>query len=172
MTRKNGRKLAPVHPGEILQKEFLEPLGLSQNRLALALHVPARRINEIVLGKRAVTPRYGPASGAVLQDVRRSSGWACRWTTNSISPKTLPSSASSRKSNPWPPPVSRVGRASPLAYGSRARDARPTELLCPHVRESTPLSTLSGAQWSRTGLAEDYTRVQFRQKISPCGLRP
>jgi len=55
MTRKNGKKLAPVHPGEILQKEFLEPLGLSQNRLALALHVPARRINEIVLGKRAVT---------------------------------------------------------------------------------------------------------------------
>ena len=49
------KKLAPVHPGEILLKEFLEPLGLSQNRLAIALHVPARRINEIVLGKRAVT---------------------------------------------------------------------------------------------------------------------
>jgi len=45
----------PVHPGEILQKEFLEPMGLSQNKLALALHVPARRINEIVLGKRGVT---------------------------------------------------------------------------------------------------------------------
>ncbi|MBN1362060.1 MAG: HigA family addiction module antidote protein [Sedimentisphaerales bacterium] len=52
MTRK---KLAPVHPGEILQGEFLEPLGLSQNKLALALRVPARRINEIVLGKRSVT---------------------------------------------------------------------------------------------------------------------
>ena len=49
------RKLAPVHPGEVLQKEFLEPLGLSQNKLAMALHVPARRINEIVLGKRGVT---------------------------------------------------------------------------------------------------------------------
>jgi len=48
-------KLDPVHPGEILQKEFLEPMGLSQNRLALALGVPARRINEIVLGKRGVT---------------------------------------------------------------------------------------------------------------------
>ncbi|MDP2971012.1 MAG: HigA family addiction module antitoxin, partial [Deltaproteobacteria bacterium] len=46
------KKLDPVHPGEILQKEFLEPMGLSQNRLALALGVPARRINEIVLGKR------------------------------------------------------------------------------------------------------------------------
>jgi addiction module HigA family antidote len=48
-------KMEPVHPGEILQKEFIEPMGLSQNRLALALHVPARRINEIVLGKRAIT---------------------------------------------------------------------------------------------------------------------
>jgi addiction module HigA family antidote len=49
------KKMNPVHPGEILQKEFLEPMGLSQNKLALALHVPARRINEIVLGKRGVT---------------------------------------------------------------------------------------------------------------------
>jgi antitoxin HigA-1 len=48
-------KLPPVHPGEILQNEFLKPLGLSQNRLAMALHVPARRINEIVLGKRGLT---------------------------------------------------------------------------------------------------------------------
>jgi len=49
------RVLAPVHPGEILQKEFLEPMGISQNKLAMALHVPARRINEIVLGKRGIT---------------------------------------------------------------------------------------------------------------------
>jgi addiction module HigA family antidote len=49
------KKLDPVHPGEILLKEFLEPLGLSQNRLALAIGVPARRINEIVLGKRGIT---------------------------------------------------------------------------------------------------------------------
>ena len=49
------RKLNPLHPGEILQKEFLEPMGLSQNKLAMALHVPARRINEIVLGKRGIT---------------------------------------------------------------------------------------------------------------------
>lgn len=49
------RKLAPVHPGEVLQLEFLEPLGLSQNRLALGIGVPARRINEIVLGKRRVS---------------------------------------------------------------------------------------------------------------------
>jgi len=49
------KKLNPVHPGGILQREFLEPMGLSQNRLALALGVPARRINEIVLGKRGIT---------------------------------------------------------------------------------------------------------------------
>jgi addiction module HigA family antidote len=49
------RKLSPVHPGEVLQVEFLEPLGLSQNRLASGIGVPARRINEIVLGKRRVS---------------------------------------------------------------------------------------------------------------------
>lgn len=48
-------KLLPVHPGEVLREEFLKPLGLSQNRLALDIGVHARRINEIVLGKRAVT---------------------------------------------------------------------------------------------------------------------
>ena len=48
-------KLVPVHPGEILQEEFLDPMGLSQNRVALAMRVPARRINEIVHGKRRVT---------------------------------------------------------------------------------------------------------------------
>jgi addiction module HigA family antidote len=49
------QKLAPVHPGEVLVEEFLTPLGLSQNRLALGIGVPPRRINEIVLGKRRVT---------------------------------------------------------------------------------------------------------------------
>ncbi|MGD2048036.1 MAG: HigA family addiction module antitoxin [Chloroflexota bacterium] len=53
---KNSDKLAPVHPGEVLLEEFLKPLGLSQNRLALDIRVPARRINEIVHGKRRVTP--------------------------------------------------------------------------------------------------------------------
>lgn len=50
-----GRKLAPVHPGEILMEEFLKPLGMSQYRLARRLGVPARRINEIVHGQRAVS---------------------------------------------------------------------------------------------------------------------
>ena len=48
-------KLAPIHPGEVLLEEFLKPMGLSQNRLALAIRVPARRINEIVHGKRRIT---------------------------------------------------------------------------------------------------------------------
>jgi antitoxin HigA-1 len=49
------QKTTPIHPCEILQSEFIEPMGLSQNKLALALGVPARRINEIVLGKRSIS---------------------------------------------------------------------------------------------------------------------
>jgi antitoxin HigA-1 len=49
------RKMAPVHPGEILAKEFLEPLELTQYRLAKDISVPPRRINEIVLGQRGIT---------------------------------------------------------------------------------------------------------------------
>jgi addiction module HigA family antidote len=44
-----------IHPGEILKEEFLDPMGISQNRLALDLHVPAPRVNAIVRGKRAIT---------------------------------------------------------------------------------------------------------------------
>ncbi len=50
------QKIPPIHPGEILMEEFLKPMGLSQNKVALAIRVPARRINEIVLGKRSITP--------------------------------------------------------------------------------------------------------------------
>src|SRR4030042_2957845 len=49
------KELRPVHPGEILLEEFLKPMGLSQNKLALNIGVPARRINEIVLEKRRIT---------------------------------------------------------------------------------------------------------------------
>ena len=49
------KDLKPVHPGEVLLEEFLVPMNLSQNRLALNIGVPARRINEIVLGKRRIT---------------------------------------------------------------------------------------------------------------------
>ncbi len=49
------RKLAPLHPGEVLFEEFMKPMGLSQNRLGRDLGVPPRRINEIIHGKRGVT---------------------------------------------------------------------------------------------------------------------
>lgn len=51
----NKEKMPPLHPGEILYEEFLKPMGLSQNQLAIAIKVPPRRINEIVLGKRRIT---------------------------------------------------------------------------------------------------------------------
>ena len=51
----NRKKIAPVHPGEVLLEEFLKPLGISQYRLAKDVHVPPRRINEIVLHKRSVS---------------------------------------------------------------------------------------------------------------------
>ena len=51
----SANKMEPVHPGEILLEEFLKPMGISQNRIALDIRVPARRINEIVLGKRRIT---------------------------------------------------------------------------------------------------------------------
>jgi addiction module HigA family antidote len=50
-----AEKLNPVHPGEVLLEEFLKPKSLSQNRLAIGIGVHARRINEIVLGKRRIT---------------------------------------------------------------------------------------------------------------------
>jgi antitoxin HigA-1 len=53
MTFKNGMR--PVHPGEVLREDFLRPSGLTANALAKALHVPAPRINDIVLGRRGVT---------------------------------------------------------------------------------------------------------------------
>jgi addiction module HigA family antidote len=51
----SGRKSPPIHPGELLLEEFLEPLGISQYRLAKDMSVPPRRINEIVHGTRSIT---------------------------------------------------------------------------------------------------------------------
>ena len=50
---KNGMR--PVHPGEVLREDYLKPLGMSANALAQALHVPASRVNDIVLERRGVT---------------------------------------------------------------------------------------------------------------------
>ena len=50
-----NKKLSSIHPGEILEEEFLKPMGISQYRLAKDISVPPRRINEIVHGKRSIT---------------------------------------------------------------------------------------------------------------------
>ena len=82
-------KLPNIHPGEVLREEFLTPLNLSQNRVARDINVPPRRINEIVLGKRAVTAdtalrlaRYFGTSERFWRDCRRTTTWkrsAARW---------------------------------------------------------------------------------------------
>lgn len=63
--------LAPIHPGEVLLEDFLKPMGVTEYRLAKAMDVPARRINEIVHGKRAITAdtalRLGKAFGMEAQ---------------------------------------------------------------------------------------------------------
>jgi addiction module HigA family antidote len=51
----SGKRLPPVHPGEVLRHDFLDPLGLSAHALALALRVPANRVSTILAGERAVT---------------------------------------------------------------------------------------------------------------------
>jgi addiction module HigA family antidote len=52
-------KLAPIHPGEVLMEDFIEPLGITQHKVAVAIGVPPRRINEIVHGKRRITADTG-----------------------------------------------------------------------------------------------------------------
>jgi len=55
LSKMKQKKLPPIHPGQILFEEFLQPMGISQYRLAKDTNVPPRRINEIVHGKRAIT---------------------------------------------------------------------------------------------------------------------
>ena len=60
-------KIAPIHPGEVLLKDFIEGFGITQNKVAVAIGVPPRRINEIVHGKRGITAdtlRALPATSA------------------------------------------------------------------------------------------------------------
>lgn len=54
-TKRVPQKLPPIHPGEILLEDYMKPLGLSAHRLAMALHVPATRVGEIIHGRRAIT---------------------------------------------------------------------------------------------------------------------
>jgi addiction module HigA family antidote len=54
-TAKKNKIMAPIHPGETLREDFLKPLGLTANRLAMELMVPVTRVNDIARGKRAIT---------------------------------------------------------------------------------------------------------------------
>ena len=55
MANRKAKKMAPIHPGETIREDVLKPLGLSVNRLAMDLHVPVTRMNEIVNGRRSIT---------------------------------------------------------------------------------------------------------------------
>jgi len=55
MPAKKRKTMPPIHPGDTLREDFLKPLGLSANRLALELRVPVTRVNDIVRGKRAIS---------------------------------------------------------------------------------------------------------------------
>ena len=66
------KKLKPVHPGEILREEFMVPLGLSMNRVAMDLRVPVTRIADIVNEKRAITADTALRFARYLTTVRRS----------------------------------------------------------------------------------------------------
>jgi len=62
-----GSRLKPIHPGFILLEDFMEPMGISQNKLSLAIGVDVRRINSIVQGKRAITPDTALRLGVYLK---------------------------------------------------------------------------------------------------------
>ncbi len=64
-------RMPPVHPGEILLEEFMKPLGLSQYRLAKAMHVYPRKVNEIVQGKRGSQPTLHSVWGVSLAHLRK-----------------------------------------------------------------------------------------------------
>jgi antitoxin HigA-1 len=62
-TAKKNKITSPIHPGETLREDFLKPLGLTANRLAMELMVPVTRVNDIARGKRAITAPSVRASG-------------------------------------------------------------------------------------------------------------
>lgn len=66
-----GKKLSPIHPGEILRDDFMKPLGLSMNSLALALRVPVTRISEIVHERRSISPETALRLGRYFKSSAR-----------------------------------------------------------------------------------------------------
>ena len=92
--------LTPVTPGEILLEEYLKPMGISQNAMARAIGVAPRAINEIVHGRRSITPAMSIRFGR-FSDSRTCSGIVCSWSaTFAGSPRT--GSASPTASSPRP----------------------------------------------------------------------
>jgi hypothetical protein len=76
----SGKRLAPVHPGDVLLKDFIEPLGISRYRVAKNINVPQRRIDLICRGEAACPPIWHCASGACSAR-RRNSGLICKRST-------------------------------------------------------------------------------------------
>ena len=72
------RKVPPIHPGEILQQEFLKPMGISQYRLAKETSVPPRRINEIVRGMRTISADTALRLSRYFGTLRNASGSTCK----------------------------------------------------------------------------------------------
>ncbi len=68
-TRAEGARMPPLHPGEMLREDFMKPLGMSANALAIALRVPVTRISEIVRERAGNYGRHGTAVGPLLQHV-------------------------------------------------------------------------------------------------------
>jgi hypothetical protein len=87
-------KIEPIHPGEVLMEDFIEGFGITQNKLAVSIGVPPRRINDIVHGKRGGSPRTPRCGWQSSSAHRRSSGLTCRATTSSTVPRI------SRESSP------------------------------------------------------------------------
>lgn len=97
-------KLAPIHPGEVLLAEFLEPHGLSQYRLAKDIRVPARRVNEIVLRKRGITADTGLRLSRYVGTSERS-GSTSRFDSSSRRSATAPGHVSLLRFRFRPGPV-------------------------------------------------------------------
>lgn len=85
--RRLPTKRPPTHPGEMLLKEFLEPLGISQTEFARRIGVSWPRLNELINQRRGVTPDTALRLARVLR-MRRTSGWDYRWTGISGTPST------------------------------------------------------------------------------------
>nr|WP_232226704.1 HigA family addiction module antitoxin [Algiphilus aromaticivorans] len=94
MTIKNGMR--PVHPGEVLREDYLRPLHMKPNALAMTLRVPAPRINDIVLERRAVTPDTAMRLARYFGGDPRA-GSTFRWRTTCAWPRSRPRRRSSGK---------------------------------------------------------------------------